>query len=172
MKKPVFLIDTREQKPFRFPPEITIWKTGLKVGDYSVKGWDKKGGIVIERKSLNDFFLTMIKHRERFNRELKLMQDYRFKAVIIEADYPTICRGIEWSQSKGGFLYTQFLQDCMRYGISPIFSSYRLEAQRMTLELLLAWHQADEKGMLVEVKENNIETLGSKLRKFSKKKSI
>ncbi len=172
MKNPVFLIDTREQKPFRFPPGITIWKTGLKVGDYSVKGWDKKRGIIIERKSLNDFFLTMVKGRKRFNKELELMKDYRFKAVVIEADYPTICRGIDWSQSKGDFLYTEFLQDCMKYSIAPIFCSYRLEAQRITLELLMAWYNADQKGMFAESKQSNTETLGSKLRKFSKKKII
>jgi len=73
--------DTREQKPLSFRRE-TIRK-GLKVGDYSVQGYEDK--VTMERKSIADLCGTCDhKNRERFKRELSKMQkDYQFYAIVI-----------------------------------------------------------------------------------------
>jgi ERCC4-type nuclease len=80
------IIDTREQNPlFIKPPKgLYIVRDTLKVGDYSVKGFESL--ITIERKSLNDFYSSISSQRERFEEELKKMQELEWKALVIEED--------------------------------------------------------------------------------------
>ena len=46
------IIDTREQIPWSFPPEIPVEIGTLKTGDYALAGDD---AFAIERKSKDDF---------------------------------------------------------------------------------------------------------------------
>ena len=49
--------------------------------------------ISIERKSLDDLLSCIGIHRDRFRRELKRLQAYRFRCLVIETDYSTLERG-------------------------------------------------------------------------------
>ena len=77
----VIIEDTREQQPLSFRRE-TI-RTCLKVGDYSVQGYEQK--VCAERKSIADLCGTCDhKNRDRFKRELtKMQKDYQFYAIVI-----------------------------------------------------------------------------------------
>ena len=80
------IIDTREQKPWHFPPEFAATVRGtLQVGDYAIKGDNK---FAIERKSIDDFTSTITTHWARFNRELERMRWAQFVAlcIIVETD--------------------------------------------------------------------------------------
>ena len=69
------VIDTREQTPWHFHPEVATATRGtIKTGDYALLNDD---GFAIERKSLNDFVGTIGKGWDRFCREIKRMDGWR-----------------------------------------------------------------------------------------------
>jgi hypothetical protein len=90
--KPVVLIDTREKYPFefdRFPNWIaSTKKQALKAGDYSMEGMESL--LILERKTLTDLITTVIQQRPRFFRQCEKMAAYRWKALLIEANYEDI----------------------------------------------------------------------------------
>lgn len=87
----VVIIDTREQRPWSFPPDVKIEVGTLKTGDYALKGDESK--FAIERKSGDDFLGTISTGWPRFCRELKRMDtaQFRAKVVIVETDFKTFC---------------------------------------------------------------------------------
>jgi len=81
------ICDTREQSPLCLEPLKTITR-GLKTGDYSVDTLEDR--ITVERKSLNDFVQCCTYSRERFERELERMREYRFRAIVVESTWANI----------------------------------------------------------------------------------
>lgn len=83
MKQPlVVLVDTREQRPLAFPPEVETRSATLGAGDYSALGLTDKA--LIERKSSADLFATVRTGHERFNKELARLGDIPRAAVIVD----------------------------------------------------------------------------------------
>jgi ERCC4-type nuclease len=84
--KPYVLIDTREQRPLRFAPDLGVdcGAATLPAGDYSVRGFTHL--IALERKSVSDLVQTLSHGRERFENELDLLAQYKWKAILIEGD--------------------------------------------------------------------------------------
>lgn len=84
--RPYVLIDSREQRPLRFAPELGVdcGVASLPVGDYAVRGFTAH--LTLERKSIPDLISTLSHGRERFERELDLMTQYRWRAILIEGD--------------------------------------------------------------------------------------
>lgn len=92
--RPYILIDTREQRPLRFKPELDVecGNATLPAGDYSVRGFTHL--IALERKSVADLIGTLTKGRERFENELDLLAEYRWKAILIEGRRGDVEAGI------------------------------------------------------------------------------
>lgn len=88
------IVDTREQRPWDLAPLKMIEGT-LSTGDYSVVGLQNE--IVLERKSLGDLLGCIGGERERFEREIKRMQAYPCRAVIVEASWADLHAG-KWRQ--------------------------------------------------------------------------
>ena len=86
----VLIRDTWEQNgyTFGFLPQDQVKVGTLPTGDYSIEGLEDQ--VTIERKSLADPFGTIGGLRKRFQRELKRMTSFKYAAVVIEADWPTI----------------------------------------------------------------------------------
>ncbi len=84
----VIVIDTREQRPWSFPPHITTEIGTLRTGDYAIKGDDR---FAIERKSADDFVGTISLGWCRFVKELNRMVQFDAKVIIVEADFETFC---------------------------------------------------------------------------------
>ena len=86
----VIVIDTREQRPWSFPPNVQIKFAALKSGDYAIEGDEH---FSIERKSADDFVGTLSKGYHRFIRELNRMEKANFcaKVIIVESDWETFC---------------------------------------------------------------------------------
>lgn len=78
------IIDTREQTPFRFGPEVETEPGTLQTGDYSLSGLESL--VAVERKSLADLVACCGPERDRFKRELQRLRAYRCRAVIVEAE--------------------------------------------------------------------------------------
>lgn len=80
------IIDTREQTPWAFPPDLAETARGtLQQGDYALEGDD---AFAIERKSLSDFLGTISTGWKRFLRELSRMDNAGFpsKVIIVEGN--------------------------------------------------------------------------------------
>src|SRR3989339_543326 len=58
---------------------------GLKVGDYSILGYEEE--FALERKTLNDFINCITFDRERFSKELEKARKLKYFAIIIETSY-------------------------------------------------------------------------------------
>lgn len=99
------IVDTREQSPYQFRTfkadakhktnsgitrslYIPVETSTLKTADYSIKGFESE--IAIERKSLTDLFGTLGSGRERFERELQRLSEFRVAHIVIEADWKAI----------------------------------------------------------------------------------
>lgn len=90
MRVPV-TIDTREQRPWHFPPYAAdVAVDTLRTGDYAVRGDD---GFAIERKSLDDFVGTVSSGWDRFVRELNRMSAWPARVIIVEADMEQLLFG-------------------------------------------------------------------------------
>lgn len=83
-------IDTREQIPLHFAPEIAKTTRGtIRTGDYAVTG---DTGFSVERKSLDDFLGTISTGWDRFQRELYRAKDAGFPSfpIVVEARFTDV----------------------------------------------------------------------------------
>ncbi len=89
-------IDSREQTPWAFPPNlVTAEINKLDAGDYALTGDD---GFAIERKNLDDFAGTISSGWQRFLRELDRMSGFDVKAVVVEGRMRDCCF---WEDAEG-----------------------------------------------------------------------
>lgn len=90
--KPIVIVDTREQTPFEFTNHRN-WIAGIKrhklaAGDYSVEGMERL--LALERKSLTDLITTLMQHRATFFKSCERLSRYRWRALLVEANYEDI----------------------------------------------------------------------------------
>lgn len=91
-------IDTREQTPLHFAPEVAVTRRGtIRTGDYAVTG---DTGFSVERKSLDDFLGTISSGWERFQRELYRAKDAGFPSfpIVVEARFTDVV----FHEKRGG----------------------------------------------------------------------
>jgi ERCC4-type nuclease len=120
-------IDTREQAPWMFPPEVATTSRGtLAAGDYALEG---DGGFAVERKSLSDFVSTITREWDRFGRELQRMAEMWFPAriIIVEADYHEIIDREYPGMCQPGFVIRRIAELSMM-GVSVLFASSSIQA--------------------------------------------
>lgn len=79
------IYDTREKRPWSFPPGVEVRPGTLKQGDYAL---DSDSTFSIERKSAQDFRDTVSGAWDRFVRELRRMDEIGNpqKVIIVEGD--------------------------------------------------------------------------------------
>lgn len=109
----VCVTDSREQRPLNLAPLKTIVK-GLKVGDYSVEGYEEK--IAIERKSLQDFVACCGKERARFEREIERLRSILFRAIVVEGDWSSL----ELKQYRGQIHPNACIGSALGWALSDI----------------------------------------------------
>lgn len=86
----IVLADTREQQIPPFPAGVEVQRATLAEGDYT--GQHCQGVGVIERKSAPDLASSLSRDRERFDDEIRRLQPYRWKLVVVEADLTDVYR--------------------------------------------------------------------------------
>jgi ERCC4-type nuclease len=98
----VVAVDTREQRAFAFlgltadarerrlPLAVRTQRATLGQGDYSIVGMER--WVAVERKSIEDLFSTLGRHRRRFERELSRLQSLQFAAVVVEAEWRDVLK--------------------------------------------------------------------------------
>lgn len=115
------LVDSREQTPWRFGPCCTIERVKLDAGDYSVAG--ASGRVAIERKSLQDAVQTFCSsNRERFEDELRLLQQYEFRAIVIEANVDDVMCHAYRSQAHPASVIGSTVAFWHDYGVPTIWA--------------------------------------------------
>src|ERR1043165_40572 len=118
--RPYVLIDTREQRPLRFAPELGVdcGSAKLDAGDYSVRGFTAH--IALERKSVGDLIQTLSHGRERFENELDLLAQLRWKAILVEGRRGDVEAGIYRSLATPQSIMGSLRAIWMRWGV-PTF---------------------------------------------------
>jgi ERCC4-type nuclease len=87
---PVFVVDSREQRPYSFTSAGSVVKA-LPAGDYSLEGFEEK--IAIERKSLSDYISSVVHNRRRFEAELQKLTGYEYAWVVVEGSLVDVLAG-------------------------------------------------------------------------------
>ena len=109
-------IDTREQRPWSFPPERASAEIGtLRTGDYALAGDEC---FAVERKSLDDSVGTISSGWDRFQRELDRMEHFPAKIVIVEGSFSELV-----FSGEGDRMIEPAHQ---HYNITPAFAMKRL----------------------------------------------
>lgn len=88
----VIVVDTREQRPFRFSnTEILVVTSTLATGDYSLRGFTDR--VCVERKEYGDFLGCVARQRHRFMAEMERLAVIPHRLLVIETDYSNIASG-------------------------------------------------------------------------------
>lgn len=140
MDKVLILKDTREQRGWSFPEDDTFAGTSIetiKYGDYSLKGYSHL--IFIERKASTGELATNITE-DRFWRLLENSKDFKYKYIIIEADYEDFLnfplnstipkRRHRYMRVKSNFLISCLMRMSVDYGMNLIFAGTPAQAEK------------------------------------------
>ena len=105
------VIDSREWNPLPLSPLKTIVKK-LDVADYSAVGFENK--IAIEKKSLDDLCACVGRERARFDRMVKRLLDYEYRAIVVTDDWSKI----DLKQYYGKLTPTQIYSAIMAWAMT------------------------------------------------------
>ena len=121
LSEPIFVIDSREQKPWPFPNAVV---KKLDAGDYSLVGFEDQ--IAIERKEISDLFGTAGRGRRRFERELVRLSTLRYAALVIEANLDQILiQPPIYSKMNPKALAASLMAWSVRFNLHVFFASNR-----------------------------------------------
>lgn len=117
--------DTREQLPYTFNDlGINSLKQclGISGADYSIKGFENK--IRIERKSQADFYGSIGKGRERFEKTIKFLSTMEFAGLVIEcSEEELLCPEITYSNITANSIYGTIVSFQVKYKIHVCYGN-------------------------------------------------
>lgn len=131
------VIDTREQRPWHFPPEFCKTERGtLNAGDYALK-YDPH--FAIERKSLDDFAGTIGSGWSRFQRELIRMQQagHVARVVIIESNIEDAIEGRHRHKRINTRFMMKRISELLLNNISVVFGGDEYSCAFLAYSILL-----------------------------------
>jgi DNA excision repair protein ERCC-4 len=127
----VVVIDTREQRPYRFPrSEVRT----LPTGDYSIAGLEDR--VAIERKTQSDAYASLGRGRARFERELIRLARLDYAALVIECSLPEFLRVPAFSQMNPRAAVASLLAWSVKHRVFVFFAGDRRHGRAVTLGLL------------------------------------
>ena len=134
------VVDTREQEPYGFDAaRIVAVRKALPAGDYSLAG--REAAVAIERKSLDDFVQTLVRGRERFARELRLLAECDLGCVVVEASMEDVLLHRYRSGTHPTAVLGAALSIVVDHGVPVFFCGDRQIARRFVEGLLLRYHR-------------------------------
>ena len=128
-REPVIVVDTREQKPYRF----TRCQV-LPTGDYSLVGLENC--IAIERKSAADLAGSLGAGRARFQRELERLAQLDYAAIVVEASLRQLLQPPPFSRMHPKAVVNSMLAWSVKYRVSVFFAGDRAHGHAVTYQLL------------------------------------
>jgi len=133
---PVFIIDTREKRPYSFSAPARVQT--LTTGDYSVAGLENR--IAIERKSVDDLIGCLTRERERFTRELERGAALDYFALVVECSLEDLAAGKYKSAMSVKSAVQSILALSIRFRLPVWFVHNRAHGRRVTESLLTKFH--------------------------------
>ena len=135
------ICDTRENDVlFKRPPKgLVLVRDTLDVSDYSIRGFESCIGV--ERKSLSDLYGSLGKNRERFKRELEILQFYDRRWLFVEASEHEALQWQEYSLMHPNSIRHSLVSIEIRYGIPIYFFQYRKDMERKLLDLFIKYYK-------------------------------
>ena len=129
-EKPTIIVDTREQKPYKFSGSIRM---KLDAGDYGVLGSDGKPmPIAVERKTAGELPGIVGKQRKRFVRELERLAELDSSAIVIESGLYNIVQPNPFSNVPPKAIINSLVSWMLRYKIPVLFCDSRRYAKAVT----------------------------------------
>jgi ERCC4-type nuclease len=136
----VVVVDTREQEPYAFDPErVTIVRRALPAGDYSLEGHEV--AVAVERKSIDDYVASVVRGRDRFVRELRILSGYDVACVVVEATLDDILARRYRSGAHPNAVFGATLSIIIDRSVPVFFCGDRQIAQRFVEGLLCRYHR-------------------------------
>jgi ERCC4-type nuclease len=123
--------DTREQSIPPFPSGVTVERVTLDAADYTTPVL--QGVAVIERKSVGDFASTITAGRERFEDEIRRLDGYRWRAIVVEGDLSQVYRATSILGSIASFY--------ARHDLPTLFAVNAAGAGRLIAGILKRWEE-------------------------------
>lgn len=140
MERTPIIIDTREIEPYSFDPvRVVTQRRALPAGDYSVVGLE--GRVAVERKSMDDFVTTVIRSRERFNRELAKLRTCEAACVVVEGSLADVFARNYRGGAHPASVFGAVVSIILDLGVPVFFCSDRQIACRFTQDYLTRFHQ-------------------------------
>jgi DNA excision repair protein ERCC-4 len=133
---PVFVVDSREQKPYRLEPAII---QALPTGDYSIAGLEDQ--VAIERKSLDDLVQSLSRERDRFTRELERGASMPYFALVIEGTLEDLAAGRYQSKMSVKSAVQSVFALSIRFRLPVWFVHDRKHGRRVVESLLSKYHR-------------------------------
>jgi len=153
------VIDTREQLPLEFAPEVDTVVETMSFGDYTMRHYDCSEAvpIVFERKSLPDLYGTMTNGYKRFKAEYHRCQAKNAKMVLlIEATMRDVACGYEYCDFPGESMIKKLAMLEVRYGIQVVYGQDRSTCARYIQEIFNAvdrnWKKENKNGKVKPVR--------------------
>jgi ERCC4-type nuclease len=123
---PKIAVDTREQTPLKFT-RLEAVERALFTGDYSIMGLEEE--FAVERKSLDDLANCCLSgNRDRLERELHRLRDYRFKRLLVVGRRSEIEAGRYHSRIAPKAVLASLATFEVRYDLPVVFCSSPEEA--------------------------------------------
>lgn len=128
------IIDTREQAPLftSIPKGLMIKRDTLHNGDYSIAGFEDR--FAVERKGISDFLAYITFERPRTVEKLKRLQEYEFKALVIESDEDELYYGSIYSGTSAEVIRAAIISFQVRYGLHVYINKDRGNIERTVLD--------------------------------------
>lgn len=125
------IVDSREQKPYRFERMAVA---ALPTGDYSIQGLE--GEVAIERKSRQDAYASLGSGRARFKRELERLSRLNYAAIVVESSLPEFLRPPPFTRMNPKAAVNSLIAWSVKYRVCVFFAGDRVHAQALTRRLL------------------------------------
>ena len=140
-------MDDREKNPWDekyLGKEFEVIQKRLKTGDYTIKGMEKI--VCIEKKSGWGELMTNVSnkiYRENFICELRRMQDYPIRILVVHADISKIQTTKTFGDISPTLLYGWIVNIVIEYGVQLLPVGSRIKAKpiiRMLFKRLVEYN--------------------------------
>lgn len=136
----VVVVDTREQEPYAFSAsELSVVRRALPAGDYSLEGYET--AIAIERKTLEDYVASVVRERERFGQELRVLSGYALGCIVVEGAVDDVLAHRYRSGAHPNAVLGATLSIIVDLGVPVYFCGDRQIALRFVAGLLRRFHR-------------------------------
>lgn len=131
----IIIQDTREQRPWQFPPYVQVTTATLKDGDYTVQGYEDS--IRVERKSLEDLASCLCdKELRRFCGQLQRMRKYKYRSLIVEGTIQDMLSGCYRSPLPPDKVITRLMDVTCRFKILLFIAGHKKSSAKVAEQFM------------------------------------